>query len=120
MVTVGVSHMTDETERDTEWRSRGGAAAPPQQTAPARPAETRSSVDGLAITGLVLGCVSVLLCWIPFFGALVSLLAIIFGGIGVGRKISTGMGVAGLVLGILTLIANIVITIIALDARGTW
>ena len=81
---------------------------PAYRPPPAKP------VDGLAITGLVIGVVAVLLCWIPFFGALVSILAIIFGGIGVGRKISTGMGVAGLVLGILTFLVNVGITIYAL------
>lgn len=120
--------MAGDDEKDTEWRARqaapgtppagaaptgttpGAAQQPAYQPPPARP------VDGLSIAALVLGVVAVVLCWIPFLGAIIAILAIIFGAIGVGRKISTGMGVAGLVLGLLAFLANVALTIVALTS----
>jgi hypothetical protein len=73
--------------------------------------------QGFAITSLVLGCVGILTFWI--YG-IVSILAIVFGGISIsqsrkaGRK-PQGMAVAGLVLGIveLAILALIVLAAVA-------
>jgi hypothetical protein len=74
----------------------------PEQRYSAPPPTTGTPGQGMAITSLVLGCVGIVMFWLF---AIVPVLAIIFGGVAInqakkaGAKPS-GMGVAGLVLGI--------------------
>lgn len=71
----------------------------------------------MATTGLVLGILAIVLVWIPLFvglilGWILGLLAIIFGSIGIARASKTGVGkgagIAGLVLGIVTILLTFV------------
>lgn len=63
--------------------------------------------NGMAVAALVLGIVSLVLSWVPFFDWILGALAIIFGAIGMSAAkqrggAGRGMAVAGLVLGIIT------------------
>ena len=74
---------------------------PPEPETPAKPPPT----SGMAIASLVLGFSGVLFFFVPGFGVLASVLAIIFGAFGIsqaGKKTrrGTGMAIAGLILGI--------------------
>lgn len=63
--------------------------------------------EGLGIASLVLGCVSLLtLCCLPIVGMIPSILAIVFGALGL-KAINRGMAVAGLALGIVTLLPQL-------------
>ncbi|HET6857731.1 MAG TPA: DUF4190 domain-containing protein [Streptomyces sp.] len=70
--------------------------------------------NGLAIAALVLGILAILLFWTVIGGALLGLLAVIFGVLGArkargGRAQHGKMSVVGAVLGALGLVASIVI-----------
>ncbi|MDQ0401686.1 DUF4190 domain-containing protein [Streptomyces sp. DSM 40167] len=70
--------------------------------------------NGMAVAALVLGILAVLLFWTVIGGALLGLLALIFGIIGArrargGRAPRRGMSIVGAVLGVLGLIASVVI-----------
>ncbi len=64
---------------------------------------------GYGIAALVLGIVGVALGWwiIPFLGFIASILAIIFGALGLKSR-TRGMSIAGLVLGIVTVVLSII------------
>jgi hypothetical protein len=80
--------------------------------------------NGLGTAALVLGIIGVVLCWVPFTGWALNILAIIFGA--VGRKRAVGglatnkpSAVAGLVLGVVGLGVWIVIIVMFVSAVGT-
>lgn len=58
------------------------------------------------ITGFILGLLSVILFWIPIFGFILGLCGIIFSSIQIKRR-STGLAVAGLILGIIGVVIGI-------------
>jgi len=69
--------------------------------------------NGLAVAALVLGIVSLVFCWVPYFDWVLAALAIIFGAVGVStanRRMGAGKGmaVAGLVLGIVTVLLGVI------------
>jgi hypothetical protein len=73
--------------------------------------------SGFGVASLVFGLLGITIAWIfPPFVLLFAILAIVFGGIGLGRcRSGKGMAVAGLVLGILTLaLLAAVVALIAL------
>ncbi len=81
--------------------------------------------DGFCVAGMVLGIIALVFCWIPIFAIVMGVLAIIFGGIGMGNvsknpgmKTGSGMGVAGLITGIIALIVAVVIWIVV--AATIW
>jgi len=74
--------------------------------------------SGFAIAALILGIVSVLVGWIPFFGLVPIILAIIFGIIALTKvnkkKVQgKGMAIAGLIMGGVMLIVSIIIFFVA-------
>ena len=74
---------------------------------------------------MVLGIISVVLCWIWFLGGILALLAIVFGALALGkakRANGTGKGaaMAGLILGIIGLALAIVIIILAVVAVSAF
>ena len=87
--------------------------ATPHPASPAPPVG-----NGLAVAGMILGILGLALCWIPFVGALVALLGIVFGAIGWSKASRTGrnkgMAITGVVCGILGVVAGIVIVVFAL------
>jgi hypothetical protein len=68
----------------------------------------------------VLGILGLVFCFVPFFGWVLAILGIIFGAVGMNKanKVGRGKGlaVAGLICGVLGLLAGIGIFIAALQA----
>ena len=85
--------------------------------APAKPG------NGLGVAGFVTGLLGLIFCWVPFLGIVLALLGVIMGGVGIttGKKkgASTGLAIAGLVLGIIALIPAIVIISAAASVAGS-
>lgn len=68
----------------------------------------------LGILSLILGIFALLLAWIPFFGFILCVIAIVISGIGLSKVgVNKGLAITGLVLGILGLLTAIVISIFA-------
>ncbi|MCS7078380.1 MAG: hypothetical protein NZ455_16835, partial [Bacteroidia bacterium] len=69
--------------------------------------------DGTVINILafVLAVLSIPLCWIPVLGLLLSVAALVLGIIGAGRTLK-GLGIAAIVIGAITLIISLIITLI--------
>jgi hypothetical protein len=69
--------------------------------------------NGLGTAGFVTGLLGLIFCWVPALGIILALLGVIMGGVGIsaGKKkgASTGLAIAGLVLGIIALIPAIII-----------
>lgn len=68
--------------------------------------------NGLGVTALVLGIVSIVLSWIPVFGLILGTLALIFGAIGHQRARKAeadnpGMAITGIVLGAVTTVIGV-------------
>ena len=61
-------------------------------------------VGSLAVTALVLGIVGLFLAWIPFFGYVMPILAIIFGVLERNKEGKKGMVLVRLILGIVSLV----------------
>ena len=79
----------------------------------------------MAVASLILGILSLLLMWIPFFGLvaiLTSILGIILGVVGkkqlVEREEPTGMATAGIVMSIIALILSVVFTLLCAACIG--
>lgn len=72
-----------------------GAPTPQQRTA------------GLAIAALVVGIVAFVFGWVPVFGAIVGVVAIVLGAIALRKRQSKGLAITGLVLGAVATITSI-------------
>ncbi len=68
---------------------------------------------GQAIAGMVLGIVALVVCYVPYLGAALAVLAVVFSGTALngaddaGTDAGRGMAVAGLVTGIVALVVGI-------------
>lgn len=75
----------------------------------------------MAIASLVCGIFAIISCWFGpagFIGAFLGLLAIIFGALGRKDENHKGMATAGLVLGIISLVLGIIMTIACVACMG--
>jgi len=92
----------------------GSGPNPPGWGDPAQPTKPR---NGMGVAALVFGILALLTCWwLPVVGGILGIVAIILGVIGRGRAkrmeaTNKGMATTGLVLGILTLIVNIILSV---------
>jgi hypothetical protein len=68
------------------------------------------------IIALVFGICGLAFPWIPYFGGIwviaLPIIAIIFGGIGIAKDDSKGLGIAGLVLGIIGIVIWILMIVL--------
>jgi hypothetical protein len=102
------------------------APPPPGSPAPAPPpyaqpypyggAVAQPQGNGLAVTALVLGIISIVFSWVPFFDWVLAILAIIFGAVGISAAnkrggVGKGMAVAGLILGLITVVLGVIFVI---------
>jgi CubicO group peptidase (beta-lactamase class C family) len=98
-----------------------GYGAPPSYGGPpARPAS-----NGIGIAAMVVGIVSLFLWWIPLLGLVVAIVAVVLGILGIrkaskGEATNKGMAIAGLVTGILGLIASLFVTIFFFTAANNF
>lgn len=70
--------------------------------------------NGFGVTALVLGIVGAVFSWIPVLGLILAVLAVVFGALGYtrvrkGQATNSGMAIAGLVLGIMAFVIQMVI-----------
>lgn len=100
---------------------------PPQAYGPAPgypAAPVGQQTNGLAVAALVVGVIALVICWVPFVGALTGIVGL---GLGIAALVRSsrlggngrGAAVAGTVLSGLALLAGIVITSIAISLFGT-
>jgi hypothetical protein len=80
--------------------------------------------NGIGLAALIVGIVSLLLAWVPFLG-LIGIVAVVLGIIGLRRvkaRVATnkGMALAGLILGILAVLAGIFWIVAAVFFAGTF
>jgi hypothetical protein len=78
--------------------------------------------NGLGTAGFVTGLLGLIFCWVFVFGLILGLLGIILGGAGIssGRKkgAGTGLAIAGLVLGLISLVPSILIIAFVSSLNG--
>ena len=75
--------------------------------------------SGLAVTALVLGIVGLVTGWIPGWGILIGILAILFGGIALAKRQSKPMAISGLVMGVVSIaMSAIVLVFVVIGARA--
>jgi hypothetical protein len=90
-----------------------GYAAPAPQPYGYAPVPQQQPGNGIGIAGFVCGLVGLILCWVPWFGALLGLVGIVLSGIGISqgkkRGASIGLAIAGLVCGILAVLAFVLL-----------
>ena len=58
-------------------------------------------MNGKAITSMITGILSMLLCWTGFVGVALGIIAIVFFGLVYKAKVKSGLAVTGLVTGII-------------------
>ena len=90
----------------------GGGFGAPQGT---------GQTNGLAVAGMVTGICSIGFCWSPFLGAVLGIVGVVLGFVGLGKAnqmggTGRGMAIAGIVTGAIGILVSIVIFIIALQA----
>jgi hypothetical protein len=77
--------------------------------------------NGMGVAGFVTGLLGLLLFWIPVLGIVLALLGVCLGGAGISsgkrRGASTGLAIAGLVLGLVALIPTILFMMALSGAR---
>ena len=93
----------------------GPSSAPPPGYPGGGPPD---GTNGLCVASLVLGVAGLALCWVPFGGAVLPVVALCLGGAGLGRVRGTGAGrgpgVAGVVLGGVGLLVAVATTTVFL------
>lgn len=97
------------------------ASAPTAPVAPGAPIQPQPT-NGLGIAAMILGIVAFVFGWVPFFGFLAGVTAVILGIISLKKPGVKGMGIAGLITGGLAVLWSLFITvffIIAILAAGT-
>jgi len=77
------------------------------------PMEKGKSNNSWGISSIILGILAFILSWIPFFGVVLAIVAIVISGIGLTKKSNKGLVITGLVLGILALLISLAISLVA-------
>jgi hypothetical protein len=125
---VWTSDVASHGQRYVDPMAPGGGPPIPHSQPPGYAAvgDTVGNGNGIAVAAMVCGIVSVALGWIPFLfviGAVLAVLAIIFGIIGIGRARKSGrrkgFAIAGLVTGsagVLAAVGGLVFTIVVFRA----
>ncbi|HEY3894758.1 MAG TPA: DUF4190 domain-containing protein [Pseudonocardiaceae bacterium] len=70
--------------------------------------------NGFGVTALVLGIVGAVFSWVPVLGLILAVLAVVFGALGYararkGQATNSGMAIAGLVLGVIAFVIQIIV-----------
>jgi hypothetical protein len=90
-----------------------GAMPQPGYVYPGTVVVQQAPSNGLGTAGFVTGLLGLIFCWVPVFGIVLGILGVILGGVGIssGKKkgAGTGLAIAGLVLGLISLVPSIII-----------
>jgi hypothetical protein len=81
-----------------------------------------SKTNALALTALIVGVVGLFLCWIPFLGVLIGVVAVVLGFLGIRKAAEVGgkgLAIGGIVAGGLTLLIGLIFTVITLFVVST-
>ncbi len=81
--------------------------------------QTHPKSNGIAITALVVGIIAFLSGWIPVWGLLVGIAAVVFGIVGLKKSQNKGMSITGIVTGGLALLTGLMVTVTMLFAIGS-
>lgn len=81
------------------------AATPPTSNTPA-------ATNGLAIAAMVVGIVAFISGWLPFWGLLVGVAAIVLGFIALKKPTGKGMAITGIITGALAVLTSIIFTVL--------
>ena len=73
---------------------------------------------GFSIAALILGICALVFCWIPVVNWILAILAVVFGIIGLVKKAKKGMAITGLILGGISLLVAIIISIFGISLIG--
>ena len=95
----------------------------PVYTQPAPVAATPAKrSNGLAVAGLIFGIASLVLCWVPFLGIILSIIGLGLSIAGIAKKNASGkgMGIAGLIMSIVAGIIGIFLTLILSVGISTY
>lgn len=65
----------------------------------------------MGIAGLVIGIISIVICWVPFWGFCLAGLGIIFSAKGLSKNKQDGRATGGLVTSIIGVVLSVLITI---------
>lgn len=88
-------------------------APQPQYGYPAPVVIAQTPGNGLGTAGFVTGLLGLIFCWVPVFGLILGVLGIVLGGAGMSyarkNRASSGLAIAGLVLGIISLVPAIIV-----------
>ena len=72
----------------------------------------------MGIAGLVLGILSLVLCWVPILDIIFAITGIILSAVGIARNNKKGCGIGGLVTSIIGFVLGVIMTLIILLATG--
>ena len=74
------------------------------------PTQAPKSSNGMAIAGLIMGILTLVFCWVPFFNWILGLLGLIFSIVGLAKKNAgtKGCAIAGLIMTILGIVLSFV------------
>ncbi|SJN33316.1 hypothetical protein FM119_08355 [Mycetocola reblochoni REB411] len=81
--------------------------------APQGPSAPQGQGNGLAITALVLGILSVVLCWFPLLAAPLGIVALVLGIVALRKRQAKGMSLTGIITGGVGVLISIIVIIIS-------
>lgn len=92
-------------------------------TLTASPAPATAPKNGYGTAALVLGIIGLVFCWVPVFGVILAVLALVFGWLGMhraeaGQATNKGHSIAGIVLGAIAALVGIVVTAATIAVAG--
>ena len=76
------------------------------------------SPHGASVAALILGLVGIVFCWLPLVGWICQIAAVITGIIGMQQPNGRGMAIAGLVMGAIMLVLELVLVVIVIAAAS--
>ncbi len=111
--------VTHQNQMTQPYYSGNVAASSPIVQVPAMPVAGMPVIigqktNGMCTASLVLGILGLVFCWLPVLGLIMAVLAVIFGAAGIysvnnhPEQGGKGMGIAGLVMGIVSLVPIII------------
>ena len=83
------------------------------------PYQAQPSAHGASVAALIFGIVCVVFCWVPVVGQVSAIVALITGIIGAQHPNGRGMAVAGLIMGAIMLVLEVLFIVLLVAAAGS-